>query len=98
MAGKTNVAEFPFFPAFNQSLQSTFLSTNPNQRTPMNVLFFPDFGEGTLYLEEYNSDFTLKWMDVRKGERVAQKKVAGGKLVNLKTPGENEWVGVVFNH
>jgi len=62
------------------------------------VVFFPDEGEVGLNLSEFNSGFTLKWMNVRKGEWAAQEKVEGGKLVNLKTPGENEWVVVVYRN
>jgi hypothetical protein len=59
------------------------------------VVFFPDEGEVALDLSDFDSVFTLKWMNVRQGEWTAQEKVEGGKLVNLNTPGANEWVAVL---
>ncbi|MDA3835629.1 MAG: hypothetical protein PF495_19830, partial [Spirochaetales bacterium] len=59
------------------------------------VVFFPDEGEVGVDLSEYNSEFTLKWMNVREGKWEAEEKVEGGKVLNLKTPGEQEWVAVV---
>jgi hypothetical protein len=62
------------------------------------VVFFPDEGEVGLDISEYDSAFTLKWMDVRKGEWDSEEKVAGGQVVNLKTPGRQEWVAVLVKN
>jgi len=69
-----------------------YLASKPGE---VYVVFFPDEGEVGLDLSEYNSDFTLKWMDVRKGEWFSEENVEGGKIVTLKTPGELEWVAVL---
>ncbi len=59
------------------------------------VVFFPDEGEVGLDLSEYDEDFTLKWMNVRKGEWASEELIEGAGLVNLKTPGGQEWVAVL---
>ncbi|MBW6536414.1 MAG: hypothetical protein K0B11_15500 [Mariniphaga sp.] len=59
------------------------------------VVFFPDEGEVGLDLSETNSDFILKWMDVRKGEWFSEENVTGSNRVNLKTPRRQEWVAVL---
>lgn len=59
------------------------------------VVFFPDKGEVGLDLTEYDTDFTLKWLNVREGEWCFESKIRGGKRVVLTTPGNNEWVVVV---
>ncbi len=59
------------------------------------VVFFPDGGEVKLNLLDYHSDFSLKWLDVRKGEWYSEEKFTGGVLVNLKTPGSKQWVGIL---
>jgi hypothetical protein len=60
------------------------------------VVFFPDSGEVKLDLSETNSDFILKWMDVRKGEWFSEENISGGNRNTLTTPGENEWVAVAY--
>ncbi|HKL33626.1 MAG TPA: DUF6298 domain-containing protein [Tangfeifania sp.] len=69
-----------------------YLAANPGEKY---VVFFPDNGEVKLSLEDYPSNFVLKWMSVRTGEWVASEEIEGGKVINLKTPGEQEWVAVV---
>ncbi len=59
------------------------------------VVFFPDEGEVELDLSNCTSDFTLKWMDVRKGEWLSEENVTSSNRVNLKTPGRQEWVVVL---
>jgi hypothetical protein len=60
------------------------------------MVFFPDEGEVGLDLTEYDEDFTLKWMNVRKGEWVSEESIEGAEMVNLKTPGAQEWVAVLI--
>ncbi len=69
-----------------------YLTLNPGE---VYLLFFPDEGEVQLDLSNDDSDFTLKWMNVRKGEWDSESSLTGGKMVNLKTPGNKEWVAVV---
>jgi hypothetical protein len=59
------------------------------------VIFFPDAGEIGVDLKEYDSSFNLKWMNIRKGEWYEDSTVEGGRIVNLQTPGNNEWVAVL---
>lgn len=70
-----------------------YLAAKPGE---VYVVFFPDSGEVTLDLPETNSDFTLKWMDVRKGEWTADKQIEGGGNIVVQTPGINEWVAVLI--
>ncbi len=58
------------------------------------VVFFPDTGEVGVDLTNYDSSFKLKWMNVRKGNWYTQSVIEGGKIVNVITPGNNEWVAV----
>ena len=69
-----------------------YLAAKPGDKY---VVFFPDAGEVEVDLTEYNSAFTLKWMNVRSGEWHSEKEIDGGGIVPLKTPGGNEWVAVV---
>lgn len=71
-----------------------YLAAKPGEKY---VVFFPDAGEAGIDLTEYNSAFSLKWMSVRSGEWHSEKEIEGGGIVNLKTPGGNEWVAVVVN-
>lgn len=72
-----------------------YLTTKPGE---VYVVFFPDFGEVTLDLSNYTSVFSLKWMDVRKGEWFSEENISGGNRNTLTTPGENEWVAVVYKN
>jgi len=62
------------------------------------VVFFPDKGKVGLDLREFRSAFKLKWMNVREGKWHSEKDVEGGKILELSTPGENEWVAVIQKH
>ncbi len=62
------------------------------------VVFFPDEGEVELNLTGYDSNFNLKWINVRKGTWTSDSSVTGGRHVVLKTPGNQEWVAVVFKN
>ncbi|HKJ79545.1 MAG TPA: putative collagen-binding domain-containing protein, partial [Prolixibacteraceae bacterium] len=59
------------------------------------VVFFPDVGETGIDLSAYDSNFSLKWMNVRNGTWTEEKEIKGGTVITLTTPGENEWVAVV---
>jgi len=62
------------------------------------VVFFPDQGEVGLDLTAIDDSVQLKWMNVRKGEWASERQVQGGSVLPLKTPGEDEWVAVVFRN
>jgi hypothetical protein len=72
-----------------------YLAVKPGE---VYVVFFPDSGKVTLDLSNHSSDFILKWMNVRKGEWFSEENVTGGNRNTLKTPGENEWVTVVYKN
>lgn len=59
------------------------------------LVFFPEGGEVGLNLSDINSDFILKWMDIRKGEWISEIKIKGGKIVQLKAPTEMESIVVI---
>jgi len=69
-----------------------YLTAKPGE---VYVVFFPDEGEVDVDLSEIDSGFSLKWMEVRKGEWAAEEAISGGDWVKLKTPGEQEWVAVL---
>jgi len=69
-----------------------YLAANPGEKY---VVFFPDNGEVKLSLEDYSSNFVLKWMSVRNGKWHSEKPVKGGQVLSLTAPGKNEWVAVI---
>ena len=69
-----------------------FITVKPGE---VYVVFFPDEGEVNVDLSKTDSGFSLKWMEVRKGEWAAEEAISGGDWVKLKTPGEQEWVAVL---
>jgi len=71
-----------------------YLAAKPGEKY---VIFFPDEGEVGLNLNDFSVPFKLKWMNVRAGEWHSEKEMEGGGIVNLKTPGGNEWVAVLVN-
>ena len=72
-----------------------YLAAKPGE---VYVVFFPDSGKVTLDLSNHTSGFTLKWMDVRKGEWFSEENISGAKWKTLTTPDENEWVAVVYKN
>ncbi len=77
----------------NRKENEAYLTARPGE---VYVLFFPDAGEIGVDLKEYDSSFKLKWMNIRKGEWYNDSTVEGGEIVNLQTPGNNEWVAVLI--
>ncbi|NOR75269.1 MAG: hypothetical protein GQ525_08920 [Draconibacterium sp.] len=59
------------------------------------VIFFTDGGEVGLDLNEFNSEFSLKWFNIRNGEMFSENILNGGKIVKLSPPGELEWIAVI---
>jgi len=59
------------------------------------VLFFTDGGEVGLDLSDYNSRFSLKWINIRKGEWLPGNDIKGGGILKITAPGEMEWIAVV---
>ena len=59
------------------------------------IIFFTNGGEAGLDLSSIPYGFSLKWMDVRKGEWASKSRIKGGKIVSLKAPGAMEWIAVL---
>lgn len=76
----------------NRDVNEAYLTFKPGETY---VVFFPDKGKVGLDLKEYNSEFTLKWMNVREGKWHSEEDVEGGEILDLTTPGDNEWVAVL---
>ena len=69
-----------------------YLTSNPGNYY---IIFFTDGGEIGLDLNDFSADFNLKWINVCSGESQSDSVIKGGKTVNLKAPGELEWVAVI---
>ncbi len=76
----------------NRQENEAYLTSKPNEYY---VLFFTDGGEVGIDLTKSEKEFNIKWFDVRKGKLISESKIKGGKIVNLKVPGELEWVAVL---
>ncbi|MFV0593240.1 MAG: hypothetical protein ACK5M7_17840 [Draconibacterium sp.] len=59
------------------------------------VVFFTDGGEVGLDLSDADSEFNLKWLNIRSGECTSTKTIKGGKIVHLQTPGKLEWIALL---
>ena len=79
----------------NRNENEAYLTSKPGE---IYVVFFPDNGEVEIDLKEYNSDFKLKWMNVREGTWDSESKLIGGKVAILKTPGSHQWIAVVYRN
>ncbi len=60
------------------------------------VLFFTNGGKVQLDLKKWPSPFTLRWMNIRKGEWAGESVVEGGQPIAITAPGPNEWVAVIL--
>lgn len=60
------------------------------------VVFFTNGGEVGLDMRNTNSEFEVRWLDIRKGECVQTDTISGGKILNLSAPGDLEQI-VVLN-
>ncbi len=69
-----------------------YLTSKPGK---IYVLFFTDGGEIGLDLTEFNSEFNLKWFNIRNGEISSENKLKGGEIVKLSPPGELEWIALI---
>jgi hypothetical protein len=61
------------------------------------VVFFTDGGEAKLDLTDVKKAFKLKWYNIRKGKMVVEDDIVGGKIVNLKAPGQMEWIALIYS-
>jgi len=77
---------------FDREENEAYLSSKPGEAY---IIFFTDGGEVGLDLNEYDSSFNIKWMEIRKGKWNGESKVKGGNIVQLTAPGADEWVAVL---
>lgn len=71
-----------------------YLASKPGETY---VVFFTDGGEAGLDLTDVHKDFKVKWYDIRKGKIVVEDEIAGTKIVNLKAPGQLEWIALIYS-
>jgi hypothetical protein len=69
-----------------------YLTSKPGE---VYIVFFTDGGEVGLDLSGSQSDFTLKWINIRKGEWERETRIQGGAVVTLEAPGALEWLAVL---
>ena len=69
-----------------------YLTSKPGE---VYVVFLTNGGEVGLDLSSAKSTFTITWFDVRKGKSLSESKIEGGKIAELKVPGELEWVAIL---
>ncbi|MDD4107924.1 MAG: hypothetical protein PHH93_04310 [Prolixibacteraceae bacterium] len=69
-----------------------YLTSKPGE---VYVIFFTDGGEVGLDLTNADSEFLLKWIDVRQGTWKSEQKIDGGGIVKISVPGNMEWIAVI---
>jgi hypothetical protein len=77
----------------NREENEVYLASKPGETY---ILFFTDGGEVGLDLTDFDSEFDLKWFNIREGEMSSEHKFEGGEIVKLSTPGELEWIALVL--
>ena len=77
---------------FEREENEAYLASNPGENY---VVFFTDEGKVGLDLTKFKSAFKLKWMNIRERKWHSQEDIEGGKILELSTPGKNEWVAVL---
>ncbi len=76
----------------NREENEAYLASKPGETY---VIFFTNGGEVGIDLSTAKSSFSVMWFDIRNGKMVSEIKIDGGNIVNLKAPGELEWVAVL---
>ncbi len=71
-----------------------YLASKPGETY---VMFFTDGGETELDLTDVQKEFKVKWYNIRQGKIVVEDEIAGGEKVNIKAPGELEWIALIFS-
>lgn len=69
-----------------------YLTSKPGESY---VLYFTDSGHVGLDITDYNSLFSIKWLQLSTGEWESMHKFEGGRIVELQTPGPGSWVAVI---
>jgi hypothetical protein len=76
----------------NRQENEAYLSYIPGKQY---AIFFPDGGEVGLDLKDSRGRFILKWLDISNSQWSDAQRISGGDIVEVKTPGEGQWIGVV---
>ena len=58
-------------------------------------MFFTDGGEVGLDLSDALGRFVKKWLDITNRQWLEEQEISGGEIIELKAPGEGNWVVVV---
>jgi hypothetical protein len=69
-----------------------YLTSKPGE---VYVVFFTNGSGVSLDLSAANSSFSVRWFDIRSGKLISESNIDGGKIINLKSPGELEWLAIV---
>jgi hypothetical protein len=76
----------------NREENEAFLTSKSGE---VYIVFFTNGGEIGLDLSNIKSGFTVKWMNIRKGEWESETRIEGGRVISLEAPGELEWLAVL---
>ncbi len=72
-----------------------FLASNPGE---VYVLYFTKEGQVNLNLKEFHQKYTLKWYQIEQGIMSSESNINGGKIVQLKTPSEGNWIALLYKN
>ena len=59
------------------------------------AIYFTDGGEVKLNSSQFESDATIKWLDIQNSKWIEPEKPRGKDMINIKAPGLNGWIAVV---
>lgn len=76
----------------NREDNEAFLTSKPGE---IYIVFFTNGGDVELDLTLERSGFTVKWMNIRKGEWESETRIEGGRVISLEAPGELEWLAIL---
>jgi hypothetical protein len=69
-----------------------YLTSKPGENY---VLYFTNGGQVGLNVNDYNSTFRLKWLELNTAEWKSEQSITGGQIAELETPGPGSWVAVI---
>lgn len=70
-----------------------YMASNPGKRY---VIFFTDGGEVNLDLTNENKEFMIRWYNIRKGDKISESQIKGGKLIRVKSPQKMESLALIY--
>jgi predicted alpha-1,2-mannosidase len=75
-----------------RSSDEAYLATEPGNKY---LIYFPDTGDITLDLSDWDKNFHLQWLDIQEGKWGKTKEIQGGKIVNIVNPNKGDWFAVI---